>query len=526
MLTAERMVRRYVLEEAERLATAEGRATTFVQIGANDGVTDDPLTKFVKENGWEGILVEPLSAAFTALKANYGASPRLRFVQAAISETDGRTTIYTSANSRLASLDKAKASQGGKESVTKEEVTVLSPRTLFKTHGIDRVDVLVVDAEGFDGRILRAIDFSTFSASVIVWESHKMGKDATATADYLRRAGFAVVPMRADSVAVRKDLVRFDARLANLLERLVAQDVKTSREMKLLRQTVETGGGTDPFAPRVTATEAVTEPRGPASAAVQPLRKWYFSVNEGGLTNAFEDVAVSVLSAREKTSLQPVCLYVGADHPRLAWLEANGVTVIRHTLSVEASIQAGYGEDAPKFTGHWARVDVADVETEDTYVLYTDIDVMFRRDPAEWDFRPPYVSVVEEKTLGDRHHFNSGAMVINVPAVRAVLPWFRAAIDRRLNGVFQYPPHDQASFNEFFKPVASWMDPIFNWKPYWGWNEEAAIIHFHGPKPRHVARFGPLAVVKPSYRTLHKMSPETYKRLDGEYRRYLTAAER
>ena len=25
--------------------------------------------------------------------------------------------------------------------------------------------------------------------------------------------------------------------------------------------------------------------------------------------------------------------------------------------------------------------------------------------------------------------------------------------------------------------------PLFNWKPYWGYHAKASVIHFHGPKP-------------------------------------------
>lgn len=243
MLAAERIVRRYVLEESGRLAKAEGRVPTFVQIGANDGVTDDPLTKFITEEGWKGILVEPIASAFANLKANYAGVPDLRFVNAAVSEKDGKATIFTSANSRMASLDKGHASRGGKDDIQGEEVTLLSPRTLFEMHGLSRVDALVIDAEGFDGRILRAIDFRSFTASVIVWESHNLGPDGAATTDYLRREGYSVVAMHADSVAVRRDLFRFDDHLAGALERMVAHDVKSSREMRQLRKSLETGVG-------------------------------------------------------------------------------------------------------------------------------------------------------------------------------------------------------------------------------------------------------------------------------------------
>lgn len=69
------------------------------------------------------------------------------------------------------------------------------------------------------------------------------------------------------------------------------------------------------------------------------------------------------------------------------------------------------------------------------------------------------------------------------------------------------------------------MDPAFNPKPYRGWNEDAAIIHLHGPKPRHIARFGRGAAPKPSDPARHKMSPERYEGLGGEYRRCLAEAD-
>ena len=27
------------------------------------------------------------------------------------------------------------------------------------------------------------------------------------------------------------------------------------------------------------------------------------------------------------------------------------------------------------------------------------------------------------------------------------------------------------------------LPPRFNWKPYWGMDKDAVIVHFHGPKP-------------------------------------------
>src|SRR6266481_6003650 len=54
----------------------------FIQIGANDGVSNDPLYKFVIEYGWAGILVEPLPQVFEVLRRNYADKPNLKFLNA------------------------------------------------------------------------------------------------------------------------------------------------------------------------------------------------------------------------------------------------------------------------------------------------------------------------------------------------------------------------------------------------------------------------------------------------------------
>ena len=48
-------------------------------------------------------------------------------------------------------------------------------------------------------------------------------------------------------------------------------------------------------------------------------------------------------------------------------------------------------------------------------------------------------------------------------------------------GVFG--PADQGAYNEYFQGAFNCLTyPLFNWKPYWVENEDAKIIHFHGPK--------------------------------------------
>jgi hypothetical protein len=51
-----------------RRAAAGASTPTFVQIGANDGMGDDPVRRHVFEDGWVGVLVEPLPDVFERLQ--------------------------------------------------------------------------------------------------------------------------------------------------------------------------------------------------------------------------------------------------------------------------------------------------------------------------------------------------------------------------------------------------------------------------------------------------------------------------
>ena len=63
----------------------------FIEIGANDGITWDPLFKFIKKYKWEGILVEPHPRYFRELVENYTSiiPGKIHFENIAISDDNG-----------------------------------------------------------------------------------------------------------------------------------------------------------------------------------------------------------------------------------------------------------------------------------------------------------------------------------------------------------------------------------------------------------------------------------------------------
>ena len=218
---------------------------------------------------------------------------------------------------------------------------------------------------------------------------------------------------------------------------------------------------------------------------LRPMR-WFFALNEN--SPAFWDyvnlVQVAVCSAREHTSLEPVCIYDGEESAFTAWLRAAKVTVIRRSTFLGGiTIQM-----TPIARGAYLRLEVPGIcreqGWEDEFVLYTDCDVMFQRDPEGLlqGMRPRFLAVAPEGDRDDLVRFNSGVMLINVPAWEAELPaltdTFRRHLDESLT-----PPYDQALLQRHFAGRIDSLPLELNWKSYWNRNDEAVILHFHGPKP-------------------------------------------
>src|SRR3989338_9032362 len=66
----------------------------FVEIGAMDGVSFDPLYAVAKKHGWRGLLVEPLPDLFAKLKENYSGVAGVSFENMAVAEEKGEKVMY------------------------------------------------------------------------------------------------------------------------------------------------------------------------------------------------------------------------------------------------------------------------------------------------------------------------------------------------------------------------------------------------------------------------------------------------
>ncbi len=78
-----------------------GRELTFIQTGAFDGITQDPLYPYISKHGWRGVLVEPQPREVEKLRDLYRGNQRITILQAAIDCDRGKRTLFTVESSNI-----------------------------------------------------------------------------------------------------------------------------------------------------------------------------------------------------------------------------------------------------------------------------------------------------------------------------------------------------------------------------------------------------------------------------------------
>jgi FkbM family methyltransferase len=167
----------------------------FVQVGANDGVgSKDPIHGFVVAHQWSGLAVEPMPDAFAQLCQTYAGNRNVRPVNVAVDEQDGVRPMYLASNAdtALASLLRDRNILSKQSRVQTVDVRCVTFDSLFRAQGVSKVDVLQIDTEGYDYRILRTFDLSRFRPGVVNLEMFCLPLDERlACFELLRRHGYA-----------------------------------------------------------------------------------------------------------------------------------------------------------------------------------------------------------------------------------------------------------------------------------------------------------------------------------------------
>jgi FkbM family methyltransferase len=253
------------------LGRLRGQDVFIVSIGAMDGVTYDSLRPYVDRYGWSGLFVEPVPDQFDALVRSFaGASPsrRLQFERAAIADRDGdvemvrmpvslvengqvepwvvgMSTLWPPRNGFAKGHERIAFAQHAE----RFRVKAMTVPALLARHGVDRIDVLQIDVEGYDWTVLRQFDLSRYRPAVVRVERGNVPlTEQAAMREHLLAHGYEVMASGEDLVGLANDVAsRVDATFVTAVYERRADDAVGGRGLPLawyltsLRSIVRTG---------------------------------------------------------------------------------------------------------------------------------------------------------------------------------------------------------------------------------------------------------------------------------------------
>jgi len=165
----------------------------FIQIGANDGKTGDPIFYLINLFSLKGILVEPVPYVFKKLEYNYRKNKNVFLENSAISSASNGIEFFylqESNDSELPSwydqigsfnyevLIKHKPSvKDFDKLLTSVRVNTSNFEVLLEKYKLKNFDLILIDTEGYDYEIIKIIPFDKINPSVIIFEHKHLSKD-------------------------------------------------------------------------------------------------------------------------------------------------------------------------------------------------------------------------------------------------------------------------------------------------------------------------------------------------------------
>ena len=249
--------------------------------------------------------------------------------------------------------------------------------------------------------------------------------------------------------------------------------------------------------------------------------KWYFASNSLS-KDYYPLIKAAVSSAIKNTTLEPYFIYDGNPDELTEWLENQGVKIVYHRISFYKDLKEYYSEeDLIVASGAFLRCDIPILEQDEEYILYTDCDVIFLKDVEMR--KPEFISCATETHADDWENFNTGVMFMNIKNLRESYDYFCNFIKSNLPNLYTY---DQTAFQFYYGDKKNThLDLKYNHKPYWGKNNDAVIVHFHGSKPMAYTSEKAIKNRDHLFKVLYSFSPEGYDYYLAEFKKYYPSIE-
>ncbi|MBS4048709.1 MAG: FkbM family methyltransferase [Alphaproteobacteria bacterium] len=204
---------------------------SFLQIGGYDGVSYDPLRKHILTGKLTGVIVEPVPMHVEKLQALYAGSDRIKIENCAVDREAGERTMWFFSRAAIANgtigevfggitsfllpnlLEKSGTLGGLYNDANRAILTSLVESitvpchtydTVMDRHGLQRIDLLQIDTEGYDFELLKAFDFTRHRPAIVQYEcQHLQPQDKAAAEDLLRSHGYVLSSNDYDTLALR-----------------------------------------------------------------------------------------------------------------------------------------------------------------------------------------------------------------------------------------------------------------------------------------------------------------------------------
>ncbi len=172
-----------------------------VEVGAFDGIVCSNSYHFERK-GWTCVLVEPNPELASRIRQS---RPMARLYQCAVGSSSGKITLQipeggemlASVNSNASDLGEMTVIKAGKKLVPGVSVPLVQDIDVEMTTldhvleqaGVDHVDFMTIDIEGFELDALRGISLDRWKPRIVIIEDNHYGADH-AIADYMALQGY------------------------------------------------------------------------------------------------------------------------------------------------------------------------------------------------------------------------------------------------------------------------------------------------------------------------------------------------
>lgn len=156
-----------------------------------DGVSYDPIHPYIRQFGWQGVLVEPLPDMLERTRNNYQNCEGLAFENVAVTEQIETKKLYrikpeVIVKNKLPDWLKGMSTfsetklKDYQQFVTVEEVQCMPLMNLIERNKLPSIDVFQIDTEGYDYTVFKQLDFSKYRPTIINLEVVNLSADELA----------------------------------------------------------------------------------------------------------------------------------------------------------------------------------------------------------------------------------------------------------------------------------------------------------------------------------------------------------